>query len=187
MFLRRGGTDEVFSHPGIVLVTGGARAGKSDFALNLANGTKFRRRLFVATAVACDREMQERITRHRKARNGRWATLEEPIRLPERLSKFGLTPGTLLLVDCLPTFLTNLLLAKRSSAEIRRRVQDLLEACRRPGLSAIFVTNEVGFGIVPDHPLGRKFRDLLGIVNQQAARAADRVYLLVAGIPVRLK
>ena len=196
MFLRGGGTsrasslyprDEAFSHPGIVLVTGGARAGKSDFALKLAEQADIRQRLFVATAVACDRQMRDRIIRHRKARNGQWVTLEEPMDLPERLPKPHLTPGSLILFDCLPTFITNLLLARRSHAEIQSRVQALLKACRRPGLSAIFVTNEVGLGIVPNHPLGREFRDLLGTVNQRMARVADWVYLLVAGIPVRLK
>jgi len=179
--------DEVLFHPGIVLVTGGARAGKSDFALRLAEATQVRRRLFVATAVACDRQMRQRIARHRKARDGQWATLEEPIRLPERLPKRYLASGSCLLFDCLPTFITNLLLAERSPAAVQARVRDLLLVCRRPGVSSIFVTNEVGSGIVPEHPLGREFRDLLGTVNQQAAKAADRMFLLVAGIPVRLK
>ena len=178
---------EALFHSGILLVTGGARAGKSDFALGLADRAKARRRLFVATAVACDSEMRERIARHRRTRSDRWVTLEEPVDLPQRLPKSHLTPGGLLLFDCLPTFITNLLLAKRSHAEIMERVQALLKACRRPGLSAIFVTNEVGLGVVPDHPLGREFRDLLGRVNQQVARTADQVVFLVAGIPVRIK
>ena len=178
MFLRRGGT---------ILVTGGARAGKSDFALGLAKRAVVRRRLFVATGVSCDPEMRDRITRHRKSRDGHWVTLEEPIRLPERLPKRFLAPGHLILFDCLPTFITNLLLDQKSPRQIHSRVQALLKICRRPGLFSILVTNEVGLGIVPDHPLGREFRDLLGKVNQQVARAADQVYLLVSGIPLRLK
>lgn len=114
-------------------------------------------------------------------------TLEEPTRLPERLPKRHLNSETLILFDCLPTFITNLLLAKRSPDQIHSRIRALLKTCSRSGCSAIFVTNEVGLGIVPKHPLGRRFRDLLGTVNQEVARAADRVYLMVAGIPVRLK
>ncbi len=174
-------------HSGLILVTGGARAGKSDFALRLARQTEARRRLFVATAVACDSEMRRRISLHRKNRNGAWQTLEEPVRLPERLPKELLSSGTFLILDCLPTFITNLLLEKQSSAQVLIRVRSLLRACRKPGLSAVFVTNEVGLGIVPDHPLGREFRDLLGRVNQEAAAAADRVYFMVSGIPMRLK
>lgn len=171
----------------ITLVTGGARAGKSDFALTLADPFRVRKRLFIATAVSCDAEMQRRIAAHRKVRGNGWATLEEPVHLPDRIPQRFFSSGSMLLFDCLPTFITNLLLAKKSAAQIRSKVRVLLKACGRSRCSAIFVTNEVGFGVVPDHPLGREFRDLLGAVNQEAARAADCVYLLVAGIPLRLK
>ena len=197
MFLRGRGTgrasssrgDEVFvlTGPRIVLITGGARSGKSRFALRLADEISCPRRLFVATAVACDAEMKGRIRRHRRERNGLWRTLEEPVHLPERLSRSGLSAGDLLLFDCLPTFVTNHLLAHSTSSQIRRRVRWFFDWCRRRKLIAVCVTNEVGFGIVPDHPLGRRFRDLLGAINQEAASAADEVYLLVAGLPVRLK
>ncbi|MBI3322322.1 MAG: bifunctional adenosylcobinamide kinase/adenosylcobinamide-phosphate guanylyltransferase [Candidatus Omnitrophica bacterium] len=170
-----------------MLITGGARAGKSRFAQGMAERSGDRRRLFVATAVACDGEMRSRISNHRKERNGHWRTLEEPTRLPERLPSSFLSSGGVLLFDCLPTFVTNLLMARHSHASIRRRIAALLNACRRPGLTTLFVSNEVGLGLVPDHPLGREFRDLLGIVNQQVADAADEVYLLVAGLPLRIK
>ena len=171
----------------LVLITGGARAGKSRFALQLAHRMEARRRLFVATAVPCDTEMRRRIARHRRERDGCWETLEEPVHLPGRLPKERLSRGNLLLFDCLPTFITNLLLAKRSEAQILSQVRALLRVFRRPGLHALLVTNEVGLGVVPAHPLGREFRDLLGRVNQEAARAAGAVYLMVSGIPVRLK
>lgn len=171
----------------LILVTGGARAGKSRFAQRLVERGPFRRRLFVATAVACDEEMAARIARHRGSRNGLWSTLEEPTQLPARIPKKFLAPGGAILFDCLPTFLTNLLLEGLPESAIRSRMGRVLRACQKPGLTALFVTNEVGLGIVPEHPQARKFRDLLGTVNQQAARAADEVYLLVAGLPVRVK
>ena len=170
-----------------ILVTGGAKAGKSRFALDLAKDRPFRKRLFVATAVACDSEMKNRIAQHRKDRDGRWATLEEPIHLPERLPARWLTSGNLILIDCLPTFVTNLMLAQIPHAKILRKIQELLKICHRPRLTTIVVTNEVGLGLVPESPLGREFRDLLGTVNQQVARAADEVYFLVAGLPMRVK
>jgi len=194
MFLRREGTR-------LILITGGARAGKSQFAQSLAEAGAYQRRLFLATAVACDAEMKSRIARHRRSRNGlcaearggasssagRWKTVEEPIRLPERIPAQFLRNGSLLLLDCLPTFVTNLLLAKVSEKQIEARVRRLLRACRRPGVTALMVSNEVGLGLVPENSLGRRFRDLLGTVNQQVARSADEVYLLVAGIPMRVK
>jgi len=178
---------EAFSVSRLIFVTGGARSGKSRFALSLAERGSFRRRLFVATAVACDGEMRRRIRRHRKERNGFWLTLEEPLRLPERLPASHLRPGGAVLLDCLPTFVTNHLLARRSSDSIRHRVRRLLARCRRPGVTTFLISNEVGLGLVPENALGRRFRDLLGVVNQQAAQAADEVYLLVAGQPLRIK
>lgn len=182
MFPRGRGTESRF-----ILVTGGARAGKSRFAQALGEQAPARRRFHLATGVACDREMASRIARHRRSRNGRWTTLEEPVHLPERLPRRFLAPGSLILLDCLPTFLTNLILQKQSDSGILRQAGSLFAALRRPGVTAVVVSNEVGLGIVPEHELGRRFRDLLGKVNQKAAQAADEVYLLVAGIPVRLK
>jgi len=186
MFLRRGGT-ELISSPRLILVTGGARAGKSRFALSLAEQADSSKRLFIATAVACDPEMKTRIAKHRRERNGHWKTLEEPSDLPGRIPKRFLSKGSFLLMDCLPTFVTNLMLSGSSDPQILARARKLLRSFRRPGVSALMVTNEVGLGLVPEHPMGRRFRDLLGTVNQDAARSADEVYLLVAGLPVKVK
>ena len=188
MFLRRGGTREraPFSSR-LILITGGARSGKSRFAQSLAEQGAYQRRLFLATAVACDPEMRRRIAAHRRSRNGLWETVEEPVRLPERIPGRFLRNGSLLLLDCLPTFATNLLLNGHSEKRIEAKVKALLKACRRPGVTGLLVTNEVGLGIVPENRLGRRFRDLLGVLNQQAAAAADEVYLMVAGLPVRVK
>jgi adenosylcobinamide kinase/adenosylcobinamide-phosphate guanylyltransferase len=185
MFPRGRGTNSHNSR--LILVTGGARSGKSRFALSLAESHSPASRLFIATAVATDSEMRSRIARHRKERDGSWRTLEEPVDLPGKLSSRFLHPGSLILLDCLPTFVTNLLLAKQSHSQIEKRVQALVAALRGPGLTSILVTNEVGCGLVPETPLGRRFRDLLGKVNQQTALLADQVYLLVAGIPMRVK
>lgn len=189
MFLRGGGTrtDRPASPSRLILITGGVKSGKSDFALRWAERKSYRQRLFVATAVACDEEMRRRIALHRKSRNGQWQTLEEPIRLPERLTPRFLRPQSVILIDCLPTFVTNLILKKLSHSQIHHRIKRLLEVIRSSGATTLFVTNEVGWGLVPDSPLGRQFRDLLGAVNQQVATRADEVYLLVAGLPMRLK
>ena len=186
MFLRRGGTEPTDS-PRLILVTGGARAGKSRFALSLAEHASCSRRLFIATAVACDPEMKAKIAKHRRQRSSLWKTLEEPSDLPSRIPKRFLSEGSFLLMDCLPTFVTNLMLAGSSDRQVLLCVRKLMWACRKPGVAALAVTNEVGLGLVPDHPLGRRFRDLLGAVNQETARSADEVYLLVAGLPVKVK
>ncbi len=186
MFLRRGGT-ELTSSPRLILVTGGARAGKSRFALSLADHASCSRRLFIATAVACDPEMKAKIAKHRRERNGHWKTLEESVDLPARIPSKFLSKGSLLLLDCFPTFVTNLMLAGSSDPQILARARKLLKALRKPGVRALMVTNEVGLGLVPEHPMGRRFRDLLGAVNQEAARSADEVYLLVAGLPIKVK
>ena len=179
--------DEVFSSPRLILITGGARAGKSRFAQELGEKGRYQKRIFLATAVPYDPEMRRRIAQHRKSRDGLWTTLEEPLRLPDRIPQRFLQRGNFILMDCLPTFLTNLLLEGHSPVAIRRQIARLVKALRRPGLTVLVVTNEVGLGIVPESALGRKFRDLLGAVNQQVAKAADEVHMLVAGIPWRLK
>ena len=185
MFLRREGTNPRNSR--LIFITGGARSGKSRFALGLAQGTSFRNRIYVATGVACDAEMRRRITRHRQERKNGWLTLEEPRYLPEKLPKRYLSSGNLILLDCLAAFVTNLLLSKIPHAAIEKRAKHLLATLRHPGLTSILVSNEVGLGLVPDHPLGREFRDILGRVNQHAASHCDEVYFLVSGIPMRLK
>lgn len=179
MFLRREGT--------LVLITGGARSGKSRFAQRLAEQSQSGRRLFIATGVACDSEMSAKIARHQRDRGFRWKTLEEPLQLPEKLPKDFLKAGSLCLFDCLPTFVTNHLLAGKKSSQILSRVRRLINTLHRSENTSLIVTNEVGLGIVPDHPLGRTFRDLLGEINQEAAKKADEVHLIVSGIPWRIK
>ena len=179
-----------------MLITGGGRAGKSDFAQRLAlSFTGAGGVLFVATAEATDQEMEERIQRHRESRPHEWQTLEEPIDLPEAIS--GALGGDgrvgVVVVDCINFWVSNQLLrdegvgAEDAEKEILGSVGRLLDCFRAHDVTFILVTNEVGLGLVPTHPLGRQFRDALGRVNQAVAAAADRVYLVVSGLPIELK
>ena len=187
----------------LILVTGGARAGKSDFAQRLAQGLSLPAEpdstpvLFVATAEAGDAEMEERIREHRSSRPAEWSTLEEPINLPEAVSEALGEPSTrdvgVVVVDCLNLWVSNMLLAEqdRAQAGIEEGVLDsarrLLECYQQSRASFVLISNEVGMGLVPPNPLGRHFRDLLGKVNQLVAAEAEEVYLLVAGLPLELK
>lgn len=171
----------------LILVTGGARSGKSRFAQQWAETSACSRRLFIATGVACDPEMSAKIARHRCDRGSRWKTVEEPLQLPERLPSDFLTAGSVCLLDCLPTFVTNHLLTGKKPPQILSRIRRLLTTFRRSGNTTLVVTNEVGWGVVPDQPLARQFRDLLGEVNQWIAAEADEVHLMISGIPWRVK
>ena len=165
-----------------IFVLGGARSGKSAFAERLAAecGEPV---LYVATATVTDEEMAERIARHRAQRPTTWRTLEAPLGIAAQL--MGLPGTATVVVEDLTLLLSNLMTEDVATAESRaqREISDLLghEA------NVILVSNEVGMGIVPEYALGRLFRDALGRVNQAAAAACGEVYLLVAGLPLRLK
>lgn len=170
-----------------ILVLGGARAGKSSFALRLVQERTVATSVcFVATAQALDADMTERIARHREERPANWKTIEEPYELDAALLQAG--EANIVIVDCLTLFVSNWLLRTDDCEPL---IDDVIErfvaTVRSQTRTVICVSNEVGLGIVPDNPLGRTFRDLLGRVNQQFAEAADEVYLLVAGLPLRLK
>jgi adenosylcobinamide kinase/adenosylcobinamide-phosphate guanylyltransferase len=168
----------------IILVTGGARSGKSKYAEQRA-GELGDRRLYVATAEANDEEMAQRIMEHKKRRGDAWTTIEEPVELSSALlAQRGRTDCTL--VDCVTIWLSNLLL--RHDAEFAARsVEELVETLARLDFHIVLVTNEVGWSIVPDNSLARQFRDLAGWANQQIATAADEVILTVAGVPMIVK
>ncbi len=167
----------------IIFVTGGARSGKSSYAERLA-AVPAQPVTYLATAQAFDEEMEARIGRHRSGRPLGWVTVEEPLGVPEALAEAS-TPTVLL--DCLSLWVSNLIFADLSDDEVLARADALLSAARtRPGLT-VFVTNEVGLGIVPDNALARRYRDLLGWVNQRAAAASDEAWLLVSGLPLELK
>lgn len=170
-----------------ILILGGARSGKSRYALKLAE-KDWRRPLYVATAEALDAEMAERIAAHKRARARHWACVEEPLELPRLINQAAsLFPSRdVLLIDCLTLWLSNVLL-KESLKSFRRRETNLLKAVRNSRRSLIMVSNEIGLGIVPDNDLGRQFRDLAGWLNQDLAAVADTVVFVAAGLPVVLK
>ncbi len=168
----------------IVLIGGGARSGKSRFALEYAEA-RFTRRAFVATAQPLDSEMAERIRQHQQDRGPGWTTIEAPLDLVGALSR-ETGEFEVLVVDCLTIWLSNVLLdADKNVEEEMDHLVRCLENCG--ALSVILVTNEVGSGIVPDNEPARKFRDLAGVLNQRVARAADEVYWMAFGIPVAVK
>lgn len=176
----------------VVLVTGGARSGKSAFAEKYA-ALRADRGTYVATAQALDDGMRERIALHRSQRERtgfRWETLEEPNDLAGALDRLKAEP--VVLVDCLTLWLTNVLLEREedeAAARERtmRRIDELQAALAGYPGNVILVTNEVGDGIVPEYPLGRLYRDLAGIMNQRIAAVSEEVFLVTAGIPVELR
>lgn len=165
-----------------LFVIGGARSGKSRYAQLRAEAMPFET-YFVATAQAFDDEMRERIKRHQDDRTNGWITIEAPIDLAEAISRWS-TPGRVLLVDCLTLWTSNLLLGDHDITAATTRLIQTIAAAPGP---LIFVANEVGWSIVPDNALARRFRDEAGIVNQRIAEAAFEVQLVAAGLPLQLK
>ncbi|RJF72187.1 bifunctional adenosylcobinamide kinase/adenosylcobinamide-phosphate guanylyltransferase [Deinococcus cavernae] len=167
----------------VIFVTGGARSGKSAYAEGLAaqSGESV---TYLATAVAFDAEMQNRIGRHRAERPAHWVTLEEPVNVPTAVHSAG-TP--VLLLDCLSVWVNNLMYHDFTDEQILQAAAELIHVARNRAGTVILVTNEVGFGIVPDNALARRYRDVLGWVNQRCAQASDEAYLLVSGLPLTLK
>ena len=169
----------------VTLVLGGVRSGKSRYAQQLAEQS--RPVVFVATARITDDEMRAKIARHREDRPKEWVTVEEPLELSKALAEHELE-SEVIVVDCLTIFAANLLEAEgENNAAIKRRLDELYGALRRVQRNVVLVSNEVGSGVVPAYPLGRRYRDLLGEINQRVAAIADDVVLMVAGLPLALK
>lgn len=165
-----------------LLVLGGARSGKSRYAQKRAEESGLRR-LFVATAQPFDGEMRDRIARHQAERAEKWETIEAPIDLAPVIHAHA-APDTVLLIDCLTLWTSNLMLADRDMEDATRDLTDALAQAAGP---VILVANEVGLGIVPDNALARRFRDAAGILNQQVAAIVAEVQFLAAGLPMRFK
>jgi len=168
----------------LILVFGGAASGKSQAALELAG--KGSPRAFVATGQALDREMAERIARHRTTRSVDWRTVEVPVALAAWFRRHGSGYRTIVL-DCLTLWLSNLQGKRVRDTGVSGRVADLLDAVRATTARVIVVSNELGLGLVPAGRFARSFRDLAGRVNQQIAAEADEVYLVISGLSLRLK
>ena len=164
------------------LVLGGARSGKSAYAQRLAEAAASER-LYLATAEAGDAEMAARIARHRADRAQGWTTLEEPLALAEALAAEA-RPGRALMVDCLTLWLSNLMLAGREVEGETARLTQAIGALQGP---AVFVSNEIGLGVVPDNALARAFRDAQGRLNREIALACEAVVLVAAGLPTLIK
>ena len=168
------------SVPKLTFVLGGARSGKSRYAESLITALP-PPWVYVATAEAGDDEMAERIKSHRERRGVQWRTIEAPRELAKALSACGDGP---VLIDCLTLWLSNLMLAEANIEEETVQMEKTLVAAHGP---VVLVANEVGSGIVPSYPLSRRFRDLQGVLNQRIAVRAERVILMVAGLPLLLK
>jgi adenosylcobinamide kinase/adenosylcobinamide-phosphate guanylyltransferase len=167
--------------PQLTLVLGGARSGKSRYAENLIAASQ-PPWVFVATAEAGDAEMAERIALHRRRRGRDWQTIEAPHDLTAALA--NIAADAPVLVDCLTLWLSNRMLADSDLEVEIARLEAVLDGRRGP---VVLVSNEVGFGIVPENALARRFRDLQGRLNQRLAARADRVILMVAGLPMVVK
>ena len=168
----------------ITLILGGARSGKSSRALQLARRSR-KPVYFLATAEPADRELRRRIALHRRQRPASWRTIEESRRIPQRLA--AVPRGATVIVDCLTLWIGRLTSDRVTANAILHRTEQLCRTVRARRLRLIAVSNEVGSGVVPPTQLGRSFQDVLGQVNQRVAAAAQRVELMVAGLPLRLK
>ncbi len=191
--------------PTVTLLTGGARSGKSTYALKLADA--YDRKTFIATAQAFDDEMRDRITRHKQERDHTYTTIEEPIDLagaiaglrdckdfrdsrdtdiPHSEFRVPSSHDSVAIVDCLTVWVGNLM-HHHGNLDAYPEIDALLDTLAAPTCDIILVTNEVGLGIIPDNPMTRRYRDLLGKLNQRIAAVADHVMLLVSGLPLTLK
>ena len=176
----------------IILVTGGARSGKSSFAERLALKFGGGRAAYIATAQIFDEEMNFRVKLHQSRRGDSWTTFEAPTAAHEKISVAAENFGAILF-DCVTLYVSNFICAanlddeKFLYDELRGLIQRLIDAAKNSDAVTIFVSNEVGAGIVPENKLARRFRDLAGLANQIIAAQSDKVYLTVAGIAVDVK
>jgi len=169
----------------MIFITGGCRSGKSRYALGYAN-RHFSKKLFLATSEALDEEMAQRIENHKRVRGPEWQTIEEPVEIVNKIKEYD-GDGKVILIDCLTLWLYNLLMRWDNDLRIIDETGKLINIIKQNPTSFILVSNEVGMGIVPADPLSRRYRDLLGTMNQKIAEALDTVIFMVSGIPLFLK
>ena len=176
----------------LIFITGGARSGKSNFAERMAISLG-ESVAYLATAQPLDEEMTFRIKKHREKRLNTWETYEEPIEVRELVSRLGLEKEVIL-IDCLTLLTSNLLLREEDKVEdskwqeeILLEIEKLAEISFKVPARVIIVSNEVGMGLVPENPLGRVYRDILGRANSIIANKADEVFMIVSGIPLKIK
>ncbi len=177
----------------LTLILGGARSGKSDYAQRLAVESG-KRTLYIATATAGDEEMRQRIAAHQASRPVHWQTVESPLQVGAALRK-SRTNAPIILLDCLTLLANNVLFSLPEGVEeavyqeaLTREIDEFMAAFfASQAEKCLVVSNEVGLGLVPEYPLGRLYRDVLGRANQRLAQVADTVVFMVAGLPMRVK
>ena len=168
-----------------ILILGGARSGKSSYAVELAK--RFSKKVvFIATATSLDREMKRRTKLHKISRPRHWKVIEEGRNIASILPPLG-SKYEVVLIDCLGLLISNLLADRLNDKEVEKRLKVLIGAISKLKFTTILVSNEVGAGIVPVNPLARRFRDGLGLANQMIAKKADEVILMQSGIPMKIK
>ncbi|MBI5026122.1 MAG: bifunctional adenosylcobinamide kinase/adenosylcobinamide-phosphate guanylyltransferase [Nitrospirae bacterium] len=186
----------------IIFITGGTRNGKSAFALKEASKVSGKK-AYIATAEALDEEMRQRIEEHKRQRGDKWITYEEPLKIAEVIKEIE-GKYSVIIIDCLTLWLSNLMHTGLSVTETINALIDVLtdvgaglalpnkksnisKGGPMPAPTIFIVSNEVGMGIVPDNDLARKFRDMAGFFNQKIAKVADEAYMVIAGIPLKIK
>ena len=183
----------------ITYITGGARSGKSSFAERLVEETK-QKKAYVATGIPFDNEMKIRVEKHREQRGKNWTTIESYRDLKKKLET-ELTDEKVILLDCITNLVTNIMIIDREvdwdmiskerlekiEQEVEKEILEILEFGKNYNGDIFIVSNELGMGLVPPYALGRHFRDICGRMNQIVAQASDTAYLLVSGLPIKLK
>lgn len=170
----------------IVFVVGGCRSGKSRHALEVAERLGGHKNIFIATCRPQDAEMQARVAAHRRQRGADWQTVEEPLDMAGAIAENS-RRADVVLIDCLTLWVSNLMLENDEGQIIAGDLVQLIEAVEKAPCPVVMVSNEVGTGIVPENSLARRYRDLVGAVNQAVAKCATRVIWMVAGIAVTIK
>lgn len=175
---------------------GGCRSGKSSYALDQANQVEVdhnpaeptlkKSKYFIATSVPMDTEMEDRVIKHKLERGDDWQTIEEPANIDKAIVEYS-PMASVILVDCLTLWVSNLLFQSDDQAQMDLAIQNLEQALLQCECPVFLVSNEVGYGIVPENKLARQFRDIAGSVNQRMAKIADKVVVIMAGIDVQIK
>ena len=169
----------------LIFILGGARSGKSSHAVALAKASKGKK-AFIATAIPFDKEMKDRIKKHKLSRPAGWKVLEGPREVLKAVL-FAAKSYDVILIDCLGLWISNLLMDNLNDGAIEKKIREFAAGLSRQPETIIVVSNDVGGGLIPDNVLGRRFRDLAGIANQKIASAADEVIVMQAGIPLKIK
>jgi adenosylcobinamide kinase/adenosylcobinamide-phosphate guanylyltransferase len=168
----------------ILLITGGSRSGKSRYALNYAS--HYKKKGFIATAIAFDKEMEERIKAHQKERGDTYITVEEPYNIAKSITSIS-TQVDVIVIDCLTVWLGNLLHRYGEETEKFAEIENFEKKLPNARCDIIIVTNEIGMGIIPHNALARKFSNIAGSLNQRVAKISDKVVFMVSGIPMIIK